>query len=84
MCTSALYHYTIDSIEISCSFLLEQYRTLPLGCWYGVHCKTHPRRTRRRMDIRRSWGPLRFGVSLTVRRNPVGTLWRQRRGSKAQ
>ena len=27
-------------------FLLEQYRTLSLGCWYGVHYKTHPRRTR--------------------------------------
>ena len=26
------------------------------------------------MDIRRSWGPLRFGLPLTVRRNPVGTL----------
>jgi hypothetical protein len=26
------------------------------------------------MDIRLFWRPLRFGVSLTVRRNPVGTL----------
>jgi len=35
----------LDSIEISHSFLVDQSRTLPLGCWYGVHCKTHPRRT---------------------------------------
>ena len=46
MCTSALYHYPTDSFEITYSFLLEQYRTLLLGCWYGVDCKTHPRRTR--------------------------------------
>jgi hypothetical protein len=46
MCTSALYHYSIDSIEITYSFLLEQYRALPFGCWYGVHRKTRPRRTR--------------------------------------
>src|ERR1700733_13995546 len=26
------------------------------------------------MDIRRSWWPMRFGLSLIVRRNPVGTL----------
>lgn len=26
------------------------------------------------MDIRRPWQPLCFGLSLTVRRNPVGTL----------
>ena len=46
MCTSTLSHYPMDSIVISYSFLLEQYCTLPLGCWYGVDCKTHPRRTR--------------------------------------
>jgi hypothetical protein len=47
MCTSALYHHATDSmIEITYSLLLEQYRTLPLGCWYGVHRETHPQRTR--------------------------------------
>jgi hypothetical protein len=74
VCTFALYHYPMNCFEISYSFPLEQYRTLPLGCWYGVHYKTHPQRTRKRMDIRRSWRPLCFSLSLTVRRNPVGTL----------
>ena len=46
MCTSALYLHPMGSIEISYHFILEQYRTLPLGRWYGVRCKTHPRRTR--------------------------------------
>ena len=36
----------LDSIEILYSFLIDQYCTLPFGRWYGVRCKTHPRRTR--------------------------------------
>ena len=63
----------LRSIEISYFLLLEQYRALPLGCWYGVDCEPDPGRTRRRMDICRFWWPLRFGLSLTVRRDPVGT-----------
>ena len=37
--------FTIPCIPLKCLFFLEQYCTLPLGCWYGVNCKTHPRRT---------------------------------------
>ena len=47
MCMSDLfYHHSINPIEISYSFSLEQSRTLPLGCRYGVRYKSHPRRTR--------------------------------------
>ncbi len=35
------------------------------------------------MDIRGSWRPLRFGLSLTVRRNPVGTLLATAAGKQA-
>jgi hypothetical protein len=54
--------------------LLEQYRPLLDGCWYGVDYKSHACRTRGRMDIRCSWGPLRPGLSITVRRDPMGTV----------
>lgn len=67
-----LCHYSTDIIESY--ILLEQYRPLFHGRWHGVRYKSYARRTRRRMDIRCSRRPLHSGLSLTVRRDPVGSL----------